>query len=162
MNEKPIITFWWQIVTFDRETILVSIQEAKQIKEAMRAGNVHISVRGKTIAVRDIRRLEASDKLVDPFTEQHLLASGAADTTKVEPIIDPNSGAVLARWAKMPVSRKRYESYYAAAGYKALEIEDNVVWVAFTKILMTNEQMSDNIRWCTPEECKRLGGVGGS
>lgn len=157
LQERPVVTFWWQIKTFDNEIILISIQEATKIKEAMRSMVKVITVRGKTIATRDIRRIEQSEKLVDPFTEQHLIESGAADLKKREPIVNPETGDVMWRWAKKAVSTKKFDAYYSnVPGYITLEREDSHVWMAFRKVLITNEPIGEGVYWCHAEEIKKL------
>lgn len=152
-------TFYWEVVLRDGEAMLVSMQQAATVSEAIKRQRTHVEVNSQLIAVADIRRLRQSDKLIPREVSDRELSAGKGSGHQV--VINPENGCVMWRWAKKVVSKRKYETYYSVhTGYRRLGnfYGGESVWVAFKRPLHENDSLPDGVEWCTSEEVQQIAG----
>ncbi len=157
----PDIKFYYQIVLWSGEVIIVKINTAAHVQEAIDNGAKHVTItqggKDRTLAIGDIRDVSESDRTIDPKREQRMIESGDVSLRRQEPLINPKSGDIKWAWAKKIVSKKKYDSYYSSApGYFFLKNEYERIWIGFRKILVTNQVLPDDVLWCDKVDSKKL------
>lgn len=151
--------FWWEIILQDRaeEPIYVTIVQAGRIAEAIKAGKSHVKVGEEIVAISSIKRVRQSDKIVTDEQERNLIESGILQRGKREPILNPETGDVMWRWAKTTVSKKKWDTYYSKSpGYYLIEPYYSSVVIGFRKPLETNQTLNSGTEWCNETEAAKL------
>ena len=125
MVDDLLPEFLWEIELYSGEIVKIEGKYAKQIQAKIAKQEGAITSSTRSIVIKDIRDFRQSE---ERFTDKKLLegASQAFNT----PII--TELGVKCKWVKIPVSRKRWESYYSQLpSYHLVSSDEHGVWTGF-------------------------------
>lgn len=151
--------FWWEIIITgkEEETIKVTMAQAEAVTRAIKNRDPHVIVNGEPILVRNIKRVRQSDRAISIDEERYMLESGKLDPSKKGPLVHPETGDVMWRWAKKWVSKKRYDSWYAKSpGYYLIEARPSAVLIGYKLMMETNQRLASDVMLCSKTEILEL------
>jgi hypothetical protein len=109
------LQLWWELnLVGVPEPMRITPKQASKVAEAMQKNaNGHIQLGRSIVAINAIRRLQETAEVMSGYDEQKLIGSGDTDLRKPEALLDPITGAVLWRWGKRLVAKRKWDSHYS-------------------------------------------------
>jgi hypothetical protein len=160
MPQTNDLQLWWELNLIGvPEPMRISPKQAQIVAEAMaKDKGGHVMLGRSIVAISAIRRLTETSDVMTGYDEQKLIGNGETDLKKPEALLDPITGAVLWRWGKRLVAKRKWDSHYSKQmGYYLLDEGGiNGVWIAFIRIKYDSEPVDHNVYDCTPEESALL------
>lgn len=145
---------YWTISLWNKEEIQVRPDNVDYIKQKLKEGEGHIVTKTRTIAVKDIRVFEESDKPV--IKVANLVESGLKEQAAQafnEPMLS-ETGAVLCRAVKKRVTRRKFDTHYSQIGYTSLDEDDSHVWAAWWQPIHQIDETHMTV--CSEAESKKV------
>lgn len=140
--------FYWHLIKWDNEIILVKPQNAEYVQSLLSKGDGFIRTPDRSIAVKDIKDFVVSG---ESYTDQKVI-DGALQAFN-NPVINED-GSIKSVWVKRGVSQREFEKKFSYGSYKILSSLNGYIMMAY-KIpihLMNNEVVEE----CSPQEVLRM------